>query len=175
MRNKDTMRIVATAMFIALVFVATFINVPFPGAVGGLVHLGTLVMLIIAMKFGKYYGAMAGGFGMALFDIMGGWLIWAPGTFIVRLLMGYLVGLIAFDKDKGQGGSLIKNMFAWDVGLIVMLVGYYLYEATFITTFQTALASGWGNMIQFAIGLLAIFFVGYTKRIKAFDDFIDKI
>lgn len=73
MTNKDTVKIAVSGMFIALVIVATFINVPFPGAVGGLVHLGTLMMLIIAMRFGRYYGALAGGIGMALFDILGGY------------------------------------------------------------------------------------------------------
>ena len=47
MRNKRTIQISVSAMFIALVVVATFINVPFPGAAGGLVHLGTLMSLII--------------------------------------------------------------------------------------------------------------------------------
>ena len=175
MRNKDTMRIVASAMFIALVVVATFINVPFPGAAGGLVHLGTLMMLIIAMKFGKNYGALAGGVGMAIFDLIGGWFIWAPGTFVVRLAMGYVIGFIAYDKTKGQGGSYFRNSLAWFVGLVIMVVGYYLYEAIWLTTFEAAFLSVWGNVIQFGIGLLAIFFIGYSKRIKAFDEFSDKI
>ena len=83
MTSKDTIKIVVSGMFIALVIVATFINVPFPGAVGGLVHLGTLMMLIIALRFGRYYGALAGGIGMALFDVLSGWALWAPGTFVV--------------------------------------------------------------------------------------------
>lgn len=169
MRDNKTMRIVASGMFIALVVVATFINVPFPGAVGGLVHLGTLMLLIIAMRFGKYYGAIAGGIGMAIFDILGGWLAWAPGTFVVRLLMGFVIGLIAADK-LGQGKSIPKNIFAWFSGLVIMVVGYYLYEAIFLTTFETALLSIWGNVIQFGIGLLAIPAVYYFMNNKTFDD-----
>ncbi len=169
MTNKKTMRIVASGMFIALVVVATFINVPFPGAAGGLVHIGTLMLLIIAMRFGKYYGAIAGGFGMAIFDILGGWLAWAPGTFVVRLLMGFVIGLVAADK-LGQGKSIPKNILAWFSGLVIMVVGYYLYEAIFLTTFETALLSIWGNVIQFGIGLLAIPAVYYFMNNKTFDE-----
>lgn len=156
MRNKDVLRIVLTALFIALVTAFTFINVPFPGAAGGLMHLGTLMGLIIAILFGKHYGAIASGFGMGIFDVLGGWMLWAPGTFVVRLLMGYVVGLLAYDKQKGQGGHLVKNIIALFGGLIVMVVGYYFYEGIFLTDLNAAFLSIPGNLIQFALGALSI-------------------
>ena len=51
MNRLETRRIVLSGMFIALVVVATFINVPYPGSVGGLMHLGTLMLIIISLKF----------------------------------------------------------------------------------------------------------------------------
>ncbi len=171
MTNKNTMRIAVSAMFIALVVVFTFINVPFPGAAGGLVHLGTFVMLVISMRFGKHYGAIGGGIGMAIFDVLGGWMAWAPGTFIVRLAMGFVIGLVA-QSSLGQGKNVIKNIFAWCAGLIIMVVGYYLYEAIFLTTFSAAFASIPGNVIQFIIGLVAIPAVYFMKDIKEFDQVI---
>ena len=166
MRDRDIQRIVLSALFVTLVFVATFINVPFPGAAGGLVHLGTVVLLTIAMRYGKEYGAIAGGIGMGLFDVMGGWMAWAPGTFIVRLLMGYVVGFIAYDPVKGQGQSIVKNIIAWLLGLIIMVVGYYLYEALFLTTFEAAILSIPGNIIQFAIGFAAVFIALALNRVN---------
>jgi len=175
MTSKDTIKIAVSGMFIALVFVATFINVPFPGAVGGLVHLGTLMMLIIAMRFGRYYGALSGGIGMALFDIFSGWGLWAPGTLVVRLIMGFMVGWIALDSKKGQGKGIVSNIVAWSVGLLIMIVGYYFYEAIFLTDFNLAFASIWGNLIQFGIGVLAIPISKFTMDNKAFDDIYDRI
>ena len=171
MQNNDVKRMVLAAMFIAMVFVATYINVPFPGAAGGLVHLGTLMMLVIALRFGKYYGALAGGIGMALFDVSGMWYAWAPGTLIVRLVMGYVVGMIAYDRVKGQGGSMIRNIIAWTFGLSVMVIGYYLYEAIFLTTFELALLSIWGNVIQFIIGIAAFPIVFGLKTLPT--EFLD--
>ena len=172
MRNKEVIKITASAMFIALVFVATYINVPFPGAAGGLVHLGTLMMLIVAMRFGKYFGMLAGGIGMAMFDVFSPWVVWAPGTLVVRLVMGFVVGYLAYDATKGQGAVLWKNMIAWAVGLVVMVVGYYFYEALFLTDFYAALASIWGNVIQFGIGLIAPFAAVGLSKIHTIDEYL---
>ena len=68
--------LVITALMIALTFGMTFINVRLPiAANGGLVHLGNIPLLIAAVIFGKRTGALAGGIGMALFDLVGGWTL----------------------------------------------------------------------------------------------------
>jgi len=163
MKSKETQKIVMSGMFIALVTATTFINVPYPGSVGGLMHLGTLMLFIIALKFGKYYGAISGGIGMAIFDIIGGWMAWAPGTLVVRLLMGFVVGWIAQSK-KGQGQNLSKNILAIIAGGLVMIVGYYLYEAIFLTSFGAASLSFVGNGAQITIGLFSLIIIKYIPN-----------
>lgn len=168
MEQAETRKIVRSGMFIALTVVATFINIPYPGSAGGLMHLGTLMLIIISLKYGKHYGALAGGIGMGLFDILGGWMAWAPGTIVVRLLMGYMIGLIAQDK-KGQGSNTLKNVLAIIVGALVMIGGYYLYEAVFLTTFPAALLSINGNIAQIIIGFLGILAVPLIQGIEQLD------
>lgn len=163
MKSKDTQRIVMSGMFIALVTATTFINIPYPGSAGGLMHLGTLMLFIIALKFGKYYGAMAGGIGMFIFDVLGGWMSWAPGTLVVRLLMGFVVGYIA-QSSLGQGKSLFRNVLAIIAGGFVMIIGYYFYEAIFLTTFGAASLSFVGNGAQITIGLLSLFIINYIPN-----------
>jgi uncharacterized membrane protein len=164
MTNNNTRKIVLTSMLISLVFVASFFNVPSPAALGGLVHLGTLVSLVIAMRFGKYYGAIAAGVGMGLFDIFGGWFIWFPVTLIARLIMGYIVGLISSYSHKGQGKNVYLNLISWAAGLLIMLSLYYLYEAIVISDFNIALKSVPGNLAQFLIGLIAPFSAVYLFK-----------
>jgi uncharacterized membrane protein len=167
MRNKEVIRIVLGAMFISFVFVATYIGVPWPFASGGYMHLGTLVMLVIAIAFGKEYGALAGGVGMGLFDILSPYAMWAPGTFVVRLLMGYMVGYVAYDnKSEQQGTNIVRNIFAILAGMIIMIPGYYLYEALWLTDFNVALASIPGNIIQFTLGSLSLAVVPIIIRLK---------
>lgn len=73
----------------------------------GLVHLGSAMLFIISILFGPKKGAMAGAFGMALFDILSGWTLWAPFTFITRGLQGYIVGKIATMNGKNGGNIFI--------------------------------------------------------------------
>ena len=60
-----------TALFIALTYVFTaFVNIRLPiAANGGLIHLGNVPLFIAAILFGRKVGAIAGGVGMALFDL----------------------------------------------------------------------------------------------------------
>ena len=68
-----------------MVFIATrFINIRLPlASTGGLVHLGNTMLFISAIVFGKRKDAIAGALGMGLFDLLLGWQIWAPFTFVV--------------------------------------------------------------------------------------------
>ena len=67
--SEKTKDLIITSLLISLVFVATFfINIRLPiAANGGLVHLGSAMLFIIAILFGPKKGALAGAFGMALF------------------------------------------------------------------------------------------------------------
>ena len=63
--------ITVTAIFTAMVYVFTaFVNIKLPVmANGGLIHLGNIPLLIAAIVFGWRVGMIAGGVGMALFDV----------------------------------------------------------------------------------------------------------
>ena len=169
MGNNDRIRfMIFSALFIALVFVGTNIGIPWPNALGGYMHLGTLISLIIAIAFGKNYGALAAGIGMALFDYFGyggAYAVWTVGTLITRFAMGYVVGYIAYDnKTETQGTNIIRNIIAILAGMIVMIIGYYLYEAIVLSNFTVALASIFGNVVQFILGMFAIVVVPLVLR-----------
>ena len=88
-----------TAAFVALTYIFTaFINVKLPiAANGGLIHLGNVPLFIGAILFGKKTGAIAGGIGMGLFDLLSGWTLWAPFTLIIVGIMGFTVGKLTED------------------------------------------------------------------------------
>lgn len=125
----NTTDLVQTSLLIALVFVATrFINIRLPIASnGGLVHLGNAMLFISAIVFGKKKGALAGAFGMGLFDLLSEWAIWAPFTFIVRGVMGYTIGKISWSNGK-RGSDVLTNILAIGVSGVWMLFGYYVTE-----------------------------------------------
>lgn len=144
---------VITSLLIGLVFIFTrFINIRLPISInGGLIHLGNVMLFVSAIVFGKKKGAMAGAFGMALFDIMSGWMAWAPFTFVIRGAMGYIIGAIA---EKREGKNIMYNMFGIILGGIIMIAGYYITEGILYGNWISPMTSIPGNITQIVVGAL---------------------
>ena len=142
-----------TAAFVALTYIFTaFINVKLPiAANGGLIHLGNVPLFIGAIIFGKKTGAIAGGVGMGLFDLLSGWTLWAPFTLVIVGLMGFTVGKLTED-EKHQN-------FKWYViaiaaACVIKVVGYYIAEVVIYGNPLSPVASIPGNLVQ--IGVAAV-------------------
>lgn len=167
-KTKD---MVQTALLTALVYVATaFINIKLPIlSSGGLVHLGTVMLFITAIVFGKEKGAIAGAVGMAIFDLSSGWALWAPFTFIVRGVMGYIVGTIAWSSNR-TGNNAIFNIFATVLSGVWMIVGYYITEVILYHNWFSPVASIPGNLTQIAVGI--IFGIPVAKVLRRYSQYI---
>ena len=140
-----------TALFIALTYVFTaFVNVRLPiTAKGGLIHLGNVPLFICAILFGKKSGALAGGIGMGLFDLLSGWTAWAPFTFVIVAIMGYVVGAIT-EKHHGLGFDALAIVAA----CVIKVVGYYIAEGIIYGNWIAPFTSIPGNLVQ--IGVAAV-------------------
>lgn len=153
--RSRTFNLIVNAMLIAIVFVATLLlNIRLPiVANGGLVHLGTALLFIIAILFGPKKGAIAGAFGMAIFDLVSGWTLWAPFTFIARGLQGYIVGKIAWSGGR-NGSSVLLNLTGMIVSVPIMLGVYYVCEAVLYGSWIIPAASIPGNLVQNGVGMV---------------------
>lgn len=161
--SKTTMairEIVITALFIALVFVFTaFINVKLPiGGNGGLIHLGNIPLFIAAIVFGKRTGCIAGAVGMGMFDLLSGWLIWAPFTFVIVGLMGFVAGLIT---EKKKSHRFVWYTLAIIAALAIKIVGYYFAEVILYHNFIVPFASIPGNVIQVVFAGIVTLIIAY--------------
>ena len=145
---SPTRQIVTAALGIALVFAFTsFVNVRLPiAANGGLIHLGNVPLFIIAILYGRRLGALAGGLGMALFDVVGGWLLWAPFTLVIVGLMGYSVGAISENRR-----STAAYAVALTVACLIKVVGYYGAEGLIYGNWIAPLTSIPGNLVQIGV------------------------
>lgn len=157
-----TKQLAINGLFIALTLVFTAcINVQLPiAAVGGLIHLGNIPLFIGAMLYGKKTGALAGAFGMGLFDILSGWASYAPCTFITVGLMGFFAGLIV-EKKKTFGFKVLAIF----VALCIKLFGYYIYEAIVYHSMTVPLASIPGNTLQVLLaGVIVLFIINPLEK-----------
>ncbi len=149
--RHSTKDMVLAGMGIALVFVATLINIKLPIGQGGLIHLGNVPLFLFAILFGRKTGAIAGAFGMGLFDLMGGWTPWAPATFMIVGLMGYTVGLVAERNDSTAG-----YMLAVVLACVIKVAGYYVAEALIYGNWVQPVLSIPGNLMQIGVAALIV-------------------
>lgn len=169
--QSKTKDLILTSLAIGLVYVATaIIGIEIPTLTkGGLIHLGTGMLYIMAILLGAKKGAIAGALGMGMFDFFSPYIIWTPTTVVTRAIMGLIVGHIAYSGGK-QASSTVRNIIAMILGGLWMLVGYYIGEALTFGNWVTPVQSISGNVAQIAVGLpVALFLVESIKRTRIMD------
>lgn len=161
----STKDLVLTGLLTAIVFSATmFINIRLPISInGGLIHMGNIALFLTAFLFGKKKGAIAGAFGMGLFDILSGWTAWAPFTFVIRGVMGYIIGSISHTNNK-EGVNALYNIIAIILGGIWMIGGYYMTEVILYGNWMTPVTSIPGNIVQIVFGCLSVLLAPMLKK-----------
>lgn len=167
--GSKTKTIAIYAIFIALTYVCTWlinIRLPFVGS-GGLIHLGNVPMLVAALVFGWKAGAIAGSFGMALFDLTSGWLLWSPFTFVIVGLMGLVVGMFA--EKKPIKNYVLNAIVAILLAIGIKVGGYYIAEGIIYGNWIAPVGSIPGNIIQVSVAaVIAIPLAPLLKRIIKF-------
>jgi uncharacterized membrane protein len=141
MKKITTKQLTLIAMFVALTTVATMtIQVPIP-ATKGYVNIGDTILICAGLLLGKAAGGMTGSIGSALADIISGYAYYAPITFVVKGIEGYLAGYL---KEKTSLYSVVCALIAG----VVMALGYFLAEGIILYNFPTAVASLIPNLLQ---------------------------
>ena len=140
-------RMVLTALFMALVVVATMvINIPMVGT-QGFVNVGDTIVFLSGYFMGPWVGLVAGGLGSALADLLLGYPHWAPWTLVIKGLEGLLVGSLAHRAFKGRRPLGVGTVVALLLAALWMVSGYYI-AGGFMYGFPAALASVPGNIAQ---------------------------
>jgi len=145
--------IVIAGLLIAVVFIATNIRFPIPfSPTGGLVHLGTVALFVAAVCFGPRKGAAAGAIGMALFNLFSEWAVWAPYTFVIRAVMGFIIGYAAH-FGGARGRRPWRNVAALGLGGLWFIPATFVAEAIIIGNWIYPVTSIPGNLIQLILAL----------------------
>ena len=127
-RNQTILKLAQTALMAALCFVSfTFlqIKIPMPGGDATSIHIGNAFCVLAALLLGGVYGGLAGAVGMTIADIMDPVYIWgAPKTFVLKLCIGLIVGLVAHRAAKINESTDKKYIFRWSVIASVAGLGF---------------------------------------------------
>lgn len=142
-----TRQVAAIGIMGALATIATMMfTFPIP-ATSGYFNLGDSIVIITSLTFGPLVGALAGGLGSGLADLLGGWYNWVIFTTVIKGAEGYIAGYLAGDHDTR---TMRKTVIAWLVGGVVMVGGYFVVQV-FMYGFSAALSELPFNMVQMLV------------------------
>ena len=151
--HKHIKFICISAMFSALVFVATFlVKVPLPV---GYVHIGDGIVFLASALLPLPYAMVASAVGVGLADLCAGYAIYIPITVIIRILT-----VLFFSRKKPMLSW--HNIIALAASIVLCAVGYWAFEAIFVYESGIAALAGLPfNIAQSALG--AIIYIVVSK------------
>lgn len=127
---KQTQKMVLAALFAAFCCVATMVIKFTPPGTLGYIHLGDALVLLSGIVLGPIYGGLAAGIGSMMADILSGYAMWAPGTFLIKAICALLAGWL-FRKfkvvRKNNSISLVKLIVITIIPELFMVGSYFLY------------------------------------------------
>ena len=119
------MKLAETALLAALCYVSfTFlqIKITVPGGDATSLHIGNTFCVLGALLLGGWYGGLAGAIGMTIADLMDPvYITGAPKTFVLKLCIGLITGLVAHKLAKINETNDKKYVFKWS--LIASIAG----------------------------------------------------
>ena len=136
--KEDSLRkLVFAGIFAALTYIVfTFLSIPIPTIAGDkvTVHLGNAFCVLGALILGSAYGGVGGALGLTIADLMDPvYIVQAPITFVIKLLMGVIVGVIAHKMGHISTEKNLAKVFRWTVAAVVAGL---LFNAVFDPTIR---------------------------------------
>jgi uncharacterized membrane protein len=121
-KTMSPFNLAVTAVFTALVCVATMVFSIYVPATHGFFNIGESMVFLSAIVFGSFVGAFAGGVGSMLADLLLGYPHYAPATLIVKACEGAIVGTLKERNPK------FSSRFHWRLLTLVLgvVVGFLL-------------------------------------------------
>ena len=127
-KNQTVIKLAQTAILAALCYVSfTYlqIKIPMPGGDATSIHIGNAFCVLAALLLGGAYGGLAGAIGMGVADLMDPiYITGAPKTFLLKMCIGLIVGLVAHRIARINDSSDKKYVFKWSVIAAVAGVGF---------------------------------------------------
>lgn len=156
MKRKSIKLLTLSGLFAAIIFVLTaYVHIP---SHNGYTHIGDAFIYLAATILPMPYAICASAIGAMFADVLSGYAIWAPATIIIKILVALLF------TSKNEKIVCKRNILGIFFAAIITFVGYYLYEAIFISNFAVALLGIVGYLTQSVLSGIV-----FIISAKAFD------
>ena len=128
----------------AIVLATTIVSIPIPGGLG-YVNLGDAAVLLSATLLGTPWGILCGGIASALSDLLLGYGVYAPATFIIK---GGMAALFLFLSKRFPKRI---RFAAYYLASLCVPIGYLVYESILYGMATASVNLGF-NCLQGIIG-----------------------
>ena len=123
MRIDNVKKITFAGLMAALCYVG-YAVFPAINAAGTKIHIGNAFVVLGALLLGGLYGGLAGAVGLSIADLTLGYSASAPRTFITKLVIGLIVGLIAHKVAKISEDHKKAYILRWSAIASVAGLGF---------------------------------------------------
>ena len=144
--TSTAFRIAVTAIFTALVAVATALVQIYIPATRGNLNFGDILIFVSALSFGPFVGGFSSGVGSAISDALTGYAYFAPFTLIIKGAEGLIAGLISNRQSKK------RDIIAVILAGLEMIAGYFIAEFFGLSEGWAALFEVPANIVQIVVG-----------------------
>ncbi len=122
-KNQHLLKITYAGLMAALCYVG-YAVFPAISATGTKIHIGNAFVVLGALLLGGPYGGIAGAIGLSIADILGGYALSAPRTFICKLVIGLVVGIVAHKFAKISHDHTKGYIIKWAIIAAIAGLGF---------------------------------------------------
>lgn len=164
---EKTKKIILSGALAALCCICTlYISVPFPVG-GGYFNLGDCFVITAGVILGPIFGFFSASIGSMLADLLAGYAMYAPGTFIIKGVMALVVGFMMLKREK-----VLLLILSAIIAEVIMVAGYFVYEIILTGSPAMAVLTITGNLMQGLAGTVTsvalILVIIKNKTLKKF-------
>jgi len=160
-RSKKIRNLTAGGMLGALVAVCTaYVSVPIAG---GYFHPGDALIALSGCLLGPY-AAIPAAIGSCMADLLAGYAIYAPFTFVIKGLLGLIAGWGFYSDKVGIRAALMLIL-----GGVLIVGGYFLTDCILYSTATALLSIPWNTLQALVFIIAGALFLGSGLK-----NFMDK-
>jgi uncharacterized membrane protein len=148
------LQLALSAVFAALVCITTIALVVSIPATSGYFNIGETVIYVAALLFGPFVGALAGGGGATIADLIVA-VQFAPGTLVIKGFEGAIVGFLNKRIRQRISSLTVSATISIIIGGLEMITGYFIYDQLILGyPLAAALVEVLYNIVQMLVGLI---------------------
>ncbi|HBL83745.1 MAG: TIGR04002 family protein [Clostridiales bacterium GWF2_38_85] len=156
MQKKHLKYLVLTALFAAIIYVATGVLPRIDIGPGGYIHIGDAFIYLAACFLPLPYAMAAAAIGGSMADILSPYIVYAPFTFVIKALL-----VIAF-TNKSNKLMTLRSFVATIIAIPITVIGYYFAEAIIYGSFYTPLVNIVPSIGQAAASMLIYILIAFA-------------